>query len=304
MKFLPFIIFIAFFSACIAPKPPVVIQKITPTAMFNIASQEKIAPASATFDNKSIGSLVYEWDFGDGEKSTEIAPTHLYKNSGTYRVSLKAMAGNISNIGYQEIVIDPPKDCMVEINTEFGMMTAVLYNNTPLHRDNFLKLVEEGFYNDLLFHRVIPGFMAQGGDPNSRNALPKRTLGLGSMPYELPAEIADTLAHTKGSLAMARRGDDGNPNKMSSGCQFYIVQGQKIGETQLSNMEQRKRFRYTMTTRKTYLETGGTPVLDREYTVFGKVIKGLDVIDKISAVTTDQNDRPETDIKMTIRVIK
>lgn len=304
MKFLYYSLLIVIFTACGTQKQVIVPQKISPTAMFNVVSQEKIAPALATFDNKSFGAVAYEWDFGDGEKSTEITPTHLYKNSGTYRVSLKAMSGNMANTGFQEITIDPPKYCTVEITTEFGMMTAILYNNTPLHRDNFLKLIEEGFYKDLLFHRVIPGFMAQGGDPNSRNALPKRTLGLGSMPYEIPAEIADTLAHVKGALCMARRPDEGNPKKMSSGCQFYIVQGQKVNDTQLDNMEHRRRFRYTMTTRKNYLEIGGTPILDREYTIFGRIVKGLDVIDKISAVATDQNDRPEQDIKMTIREIK
>jgi peptidyl-prolyl cis-trans isomerase B (cyclophilin B) len=199
------------------------------------------------------------------------------------------------------IQVTAPEHCLIEIETEFGTMLAELYNATPKHRDNFTKLAEEGFYNDLLFHRVIPNFMIQGGDPNSRNAKPGQSLGFGDPGYLVPAEFVDSLAHIKGAICAARTN---NPEKKSSGSQFYIVQGGPVSEQLLNQVEQMKNFHYTPEQRKAYLEHGGTPHLDRDYTVFGHVVKGLDVIDKIAATQTSQGDRPVKDVKMKIRVIK
>lgn len=193
--------------------------------------------------------------------------------------------------------------CRVEIRTEYGNMVVELYDGTPQHRDNFIKLAEEGYYDGLLFHRVIKQFMIQGGDPNSRNAAPGQPLGMGGPDYTIPAEFVDSLIHLKGALAAARTGDQVNPQKRSSGSQFYIVQGQPLTEDMLTMIEARKGFRYTKAQRDAYLQYGGTPFLDRDYTVFGRIVEGLDVIDKIAAVPTDRQDRPEKDVSMSIKVV-
>jgi peptidyl-prolyl cis-trans isomerase B (cyclophilin B) len=183
-------------------------------------------------------------------------------------------------------------------------MTLKLSDETPQHRDNFIKLAEEGYYDGLIFHRVINGFMIQGGDPNSRNAAPGAQLGSGGPGYQVPAEFVDDLVHVKGAIAAARTGDNVNPQKMSSGSQFYIVHGKPMTEQELTMMESRKGIRYTPAQREAYLTHGGTPFLDRDYTVFGQVIEGLEVIDKIAASATDRGDRPKEDITMKIVVIK
>jgi cyclophilin family peptidyl-prolyl cis-trans isomerase len=193
------------------------------------------------------------------------------------------------------------KEKMVEISTEYGKMKIKLYNETPKHRDNFIKLVSEGFYNDLIFHRVIKDFMIQGGDPNSKNAAPDAMLGSGDVGYKIPAEINPVLHHKKGVLAAAR---DNNPEKASSGCQFYIVQGRKSNDAELDAMQARSGIKYTEKQRNDYKTLGGTPHLDGGYTAFGEVVEGLEVIDKIAAVQTKPGDRPVQDVKMQIRVIK
>ena len=183
-------------------------------------------------------------------------------------------------------------------------MTVQLSNATPLHRDNFIKLAEEGYLDGMLFHRVIEGFMIQGGDPDSKKAKPNQALGMGGPGYTIPAEFVDSLVHVKGALSAARQGDQVNPEKRSSGSQFYIVQGKPLTKDELDMIEARKGIRYTKDQREAYLNIGGTPFLDRDYTVFGHVIKGIDVIDKIAAEETGAQDRPVKDIKMKIRVIK
>ena len=180
-------------------------------------------------------------------------------------------------------------------------MIAILYDATPGHRDNFIKLVEEEFYDGIIFHRIINGFMIQGGDPNSKNAKPNAQLGSGGPGYQIPAEFVDSLIHVKGALAAARTN---NPKKESSGSQFYIVQGKPLSDGELNMMEARQDARYTKEQREAYRTLGGTPQLDREYTVFGRVIKGLEVIDKIAAVRTGNRDRPVKDVKMKIRAIR
>jgi peptidyl-prolyl cis-trans isomerase B (cyclophilin B) len=274
---------------------------VKPKASFTMPSKKVVAPAEVIFTNTSEKAEVYAWDFGDGKTSMESNPKHRYVHSGNYAVVLKATKGSKTTTYKQMIQVTAPERCLVEIETDFGTMTAELYNATPKHRDNFVKLAEEGYYNDLLFHRVISGFMIQGGDPNSRNAPAGQMLGMGGPAYQVPAEFVDSLCHLKGAICAARTN---NPEKKSSGSQFYIVQGSPVTDEMLNQMETMKRFHYTPEQRAAYLAEGGTPQLDRDYTVYGRVIKGLDVIDKIAATQTGPNDRPMKDVKMKMTVIK
>lgn len=276
---------------------------VKPTANFTVPTDKKlVAPATVQFTNGSMKAEAYHWDFGDGTSSEEASPKHTFKTSGNYAVVLTAKKGSKSATFKQMIQVTQPERCLIEIETEFGTMTAELFSGTPKHRDNFVKLAEEGYYNDLLFHRVINGFMIQGGDPNSRNAAPNVQLGSGGPSYTIPAEFVDSLAHIKGSICAARTS---NPEKRSSGSQFYIVHGNgPVEDAMLNQIEQMRGFRYTPEQRAAYKTLGGTPHLDREYTVYGRVIQGLEIIDKIAAVKTKPGDRPEKDVKMKIRVIK
>lgn len=192
----------------------------------------------------------------------------------------------------------------VKIETSYGDMVVKLYNETPLHRDNFIKLVKEGVYDGLLFHRVINEFMIQGGDPNSRDAKPGQMLGDGSLGYTIPAEFVPTLFHKKGALAAARQGDNVNPNKESSSCQFYIVQGNLWESSRLAMVERSMDKHFTPEQREAYATVGGTPFLDGDYTVFGEVVEGLEVIDKIAAVPCGPMDRPVEDVKMKMTIIE
>ena len=249
----------------------------------------------------------------------------------------------------------------VLIETPYGDMKVKLYNQTPLHRDNFIKLVNDGFYDSLLFHRVIKNFMIQGGDPDSKGAAQGVMLGNGGPGYDIDAEFVPELFHKKGAVAAAREGDDVNPEKKSSGSQFYIVQGKVFSLDDLAKMEERinlprKRkffdnfirdpqnakiklrldslnrikdyktlnteveaivkdietqmdsqdllFHYTEEQKKAYSTIGGTPHLDQNYTVFGEVVEGLNVIDSIAAVQTDKNNRPVVDVMMKMKVVK
>lgn len=240
---------------------------------------------------------------------------------------------------------------IVRIETTYGNIDVRLYDETPEHRDNFIRLVSEGFYDDLLFHRVIDNFMIQGGDPRSKDAVEGTPLGSGGPGYTLPAEINDGLFHKKGALAAARLGDNVNPQKESSGSQFYIVHGAPLTETQLDDIEARvnnekkqnmfakvfkdleneflneniepdyeiitetarktvtdhfsttEGFKYSAQQREIYTTSGGTPHLDGSYTVFGETVAGMEVVDKIAAVETDQSSRPLSDVVMKISLL-
>ncbi|HEY9006658.1 peptidylprolyl isomerase [Ohtaekwangia sp.] len=245
------------------------------------------------------------------------------------------------------------KDYVVTIKTKYGDMVAILYDETPKHKQNFIKLAKEHFYDSLLFHRVIEGFMIQGGDPDSKKAGKGQMLGRGGPGYTVDAEIVPQYYHDKGSLSAARLGNEQNPSRASSGSQFYIVQGSKISEGevktdpakfnqalqqffsnpanqpaydtiarlfQAGNQKEAQEFIMKLKPRveqqtgikaerevspeklTAYTTIGGAPQLDGEYTVFGKVIKGLDVIDKIAEQQTDQADRPLEDIRMVVTV--
>jgi peptidyl-prolyl cis-trans isomerase B (cyclophilin B) len=245
------------------------------------------------------------------------------------------------------------KDYVVTIKTKFGDMVAILYDETPKHKANFIKLAKEHYYDGLLFHRVIEGFMIQGGDPESKNAKPGQRLGNGGPGYTIDAEFNPKFFHEKGALSAARLGDQMNPTKASSGSQFYIVQGKKLNAAEMKIDQQKfstglqqffqkpenkpyydsiakiyqsgdpKAYESYIISLKPIVESqlgisvekqidpkmveaystvGGTPNLDGQYTVFGKVIKGLDVIDKIAALPKDPTDRPAEDVTMTVTV--
>ncbi|MCQ2187158.1 MAG: peptidylprolyl isomerase [Bacteroidales bacterium] len=191
----------------------------------------------------------------------------------------------------------------VKISTVLGDITVRLYDETPAHRDNFIKLAKEGFYNGTLFHRVIKDFMIQGGDPESKGAPAGRQLGSGDAGYTLPAEFNPSLFHKRGALSAARLGDNVNPERRSSGCQFYIVWGKTYSPAQLARYEM---FYGPLGAEKkeAYTTVGGTPFLDGQYTVFGEVESGLEIVGDIQESATDANDRPLQDIAMTVTVIE
>jgi cyclophilin family peptidyl-prolyl cis-trans isomerase len=194
----------------------------------------------------------------------------------------------------------------IKLTTDSGVIILRLYNQTPLHRDNFIKLVKQHYFDSLLFHRVIKNFMIQGGDPNSRNALPHIQLGNGGPGYTIPAEFDTSLFHKKGALAAARTGDNENPKKASSGSQFYIVQGKVFTDAGLDSVEtfRLKGRKLPLSHREVYKTIGGAPHLDMNYTVFGEVESGLEVVDKIAAAARDSNNRPVTDIRMKMKIIR
>ena len=195
------------------------------------------------------------------------------------------------------------------IHTDYGDMTIELSDSTPEHRDNFVKLVNEGFYNDLLFHRVMKGFMIQGGDPKSKDAEPGARLGGGGPGYTLDADFRDDHLHIYGAIAAARQPDNVNPEKRSSGSQFYIVQGQTYKPGELMSMENRVQavapdFTYSDEAKVMYSEKGGTPFLDMNYTVFGRVIEGMETIDSIAKVKVMRGNRPDEDVRFSIEILK
>ncbi len=195
----------------------------------------------------------------------------------------------------------PGGDAMLLIETSMGNIKVKLYDSAPEHKKNFLKLAKEGYLDSTLFHRVIPGFMIQGGDPDSKRAQPGQQLGAGGPGYTIPAEIG--AKHFRGALSAARQGDQVNPEKRSSGSQFYIVQNGPVPAAQLDQIIAQKGLQYTPEERDYYLKVGGTPFLDGDYTVFGTVVEGLDVVDKIASAQRDPNDRPLQNIAMKVKVL-
>ena len=203
---------------------------------------------------------------------------------------------------------DRKRDVLMQ--TTMGDIVIRLSDSTPLHRDNFLKLVKVGYYDSVLFHRVIQNFMIQGGDPNSKQAAGGVPLGNGGPGYTVPAEFRTTLFHKKGVIAAARMGDNVNPQKASSGSQFYIVQGKVFTDAGLDSVEtfRMNGRKIPVAHREVYKTIGGTPHLDQGYTVYGEVVKGLDVIDKIAAVQTSKardTDRPLKDVRiLKVKLVK
>lgn len=209
------------------------------------------------------------------------------------------------------VVEEEIKEEVIELKTKIGSIYIWLYQDIPLHRSNFIKLTEEGHYDGTLFHRVITNFMIQGGDPYSKRKDKQDSLGEGDVGYSLKAEITRKYFHQRGVVAAARNPDDINPNRESSGCQFYIVQGRKMTDEDLLKYEKRVRdgikdstFTFTEKERKVYQEIGGTPWLDQQYTIFGEVISGMGIVDQIANAKRDKKDRPLKDYKMDMNVIR
>lgn len=197
-----------------------------------------------------------------------------------------------------------PKNQYVRIKTSYGQCIIRLYNQTPQHRDNFIKLAKQGYFNGTLFHRVIQNFMIQGGDPDSKNAKPGIELGNGGPKYTIPAEFKDSIFHKRGVLAAAR---DDNPAKASNASQFYIVEGKRYTDADLDKTEKLPRFpagyKIPEFKRAMYRTVGGTPSLDTNYTAFGEVVSGIDMVDQVAAVPKDSRDRPTVDVPMTVEVL-
>ena len=196
-----------------------------------------------------------------------------------------------------------PKDTYVKVSTTYGQVFIKLFNETPKHRDNFIKLAKEGTLNGTLFHRVIKGFMIQGGDPSSKTAVSGQSLGDGDLGYKVDAEFIPNLFHRKGVLAAAR---DNNPEKASSASQFYIVQGKKYTDVELDAVEKGRLAgrKIPAEQREIYKTVGGTPFLDQTYTVYGEVVKGLEMVDKIADLPVGANNRPVEDVKMQVSLLK
>ena len=205
-------------------------------------------------------------------------------------------------LGNSQVLVKQQKESFkgprVEMVTNYGRIVLLLYDETPLHRDNFIKLATNRVFDGLLFHRVIEKFMIQGGDPTSKDAEPGKMLGDGTLGYNIPAEFRPELFHKRGALCAAREGDMVNPKKESSASQFYIVQGRVWNTEELDNLQKRMKREISAEQRDVYTTLGGTPFLDGEYTVFGEVIEGMEVVDKIAAVKCDKNDRPLEDVRI------
>ena len=283
----------------------------TPEANFEMSYEGDTAPVTVTFKNSSKNAEGYMWDFGDRTITvTDAEPTHIFNTFGTFKVKLTAINGSESVETIQEITIKQPPVKKVEIVTSKGTMIAELSNYTPQHRDNFVKLANEKFFHGLLYHRVIKGFMIQGGDPYSRNAPAGQGLGQGGPGYTVPAEIYPGLHHYKGALSAARLGDQQNPQRASSGSQFYIVQGKETTDHALNQVAVRNGVSYSQLDKDHYKKVGGASFLDGQYTVIGYVVDGFEVIDAISDVPvsgskTPAADRPLTDVKIiSIRVLE
>ncbi len=190
----------------------------------------------------------------------------------------------------------------IKIETEYGTIVMMLYDNTPKNTANMVKLAKEHYYDSTLFHRCIPEFVIQGGDPKSKHAKPGEALGEGDLGYTVPAEINDSDYHKRGALGVAR---DNTPDKSGSACQFYIVVGKKFTDIELDKISQKTGHKFSASQREMYKTVGGTPHLDGNYTVFGEVLEGMDIVDKIAAQPRDRKDRPNKDIPMTkVRLMK
>ena len=189
----------------------------------------------------------------------------------------------------------------VEVITTHGSIILRLSDSTPSHRDNFLRLVKSGFYDSVLFHRVIKNFMIQSGDPQSKQAKPGQPLGQGGPGYTIPPEFRSSLFHKKGMLEAARQGDEVNPQRVSSGSQLYIVQGKTFTDAGLDSIENfRLGRKIPLEHRATYKQIGGVPHLDQAYTIFGEVVGGLEIVDRIASEVTSRQpaDRPFTDVRI------
>lgn len=190
---------------------------------------------------------------------------------------------------------------LATLETTEGRIQVMLYDSTPLHRDNFIKLIEKRHYDSLLMHRVIKGFVIQGGDPVSKRCADTFTLGDGDLGYTIPAEFVKSYYHKRGALAQAR---EDRPDMASSACQFYIVQGKVANDSTFIKAYKRTNYEIPESHKEVYRTVGGTPQLDMRYTVYGEVIKGMDIVDKIADMKTNAKDRPVKNVRIITVTLK
>lgn len=262
-----------------------------PIADFVIISENASVPSELKLENNSEGADAFIWKINGEVVSDSVDYSQNIYESGRYTIELIAQKGSQKKSNQKEIVFSAPQECLVLMKTSVGDLLLELSELTPNHRDNFLKLVESSYYDGIIFHRVIDGFMIQAGDNSLRKS--------GDVPFssqKIDKEFRQELIHKKGALAAARMPDNINPNKQSSPTQFYIVKGTAQSESSVRNYEAGKLNDYSNEQIQAYLDYGGAPQLDGEYTIFGQLIDGFDVLDKISATNTDNRDKPIEDI--------
>jgi len=265
----------------------------TPLVTF-IQSEQQVTykiPAKIHFENQSENITSQVWKINGNPVSTDTDLNFTFYESGRHTITLEAQLGNQVIRQQQEVIIEPSIYCLVLIKTSLGDLVVQLDENTPEHLQQFTRLVDQGYYDGIYFHRVIDGFMIQGGDNKSRHSGVKQ-----EDPSSIPHEISSDRLHYKGALAAARLPDDVNPEKRSSGSQFYIVDGQAFTKQKFEKTMTNLAMDYSEEQVMKYIELGGAPQLDGEYTVFGRLIDGFDVLDKIAATATDNLDKPIDDI--------
>lgn len=267
-------------------------QCAKPIAAFvQKADTNLVVPAKVYFENTSENVSSYSWEIDGKPHSSDKHLEHTFYDSGKHTVVLLAKEGNKTTRKESQIYVEAPSYCTVLIKTSLGDLVVELDEKTPGHLKNFSELVESGFYNGIFFHRIIDDFMVQGGGNENRNS-GKRLAD----PPTVPHEINNELLHYKGALAAARMPDDMNPEKASNGSQFYIVDGRSLDADKMEKIQAEKIFDYSAEQIEKYIALGGAPQLDGEYTVFGFLISGFDVLDEMATTDTDKYDKPLEDI--------
>ncbi len=266
-----------------------------PIADFTLidVQKENQLPLRLQANNTSSNASAYVWKVNGREISTDDNLDYQCYDSGRYVIELEAKEGDKYSTKKDEIVIEASETCLLLMRTTEGNMVFSLLEETPRHLHNMEKLIASKYYEGLLFHRIIDDFMIQGGDNKTRSSGRRHT-----EPETIDHEIKTEFPHYRGALAAARMPDDINPNKASSGSQFYIVDGRSYDIDKIRKAEKEKYFDYTDEQRQTYVSKGGAPQLDGEYTVFGYMVAGFEVLDKIAQVETDKYDRPIDDVKI------
>ena len=256
-----------------------------PVANFLVEGDTQLI-SPITFTNISTNAEKYTWKVDDKIVSEDVNLQYNFYESGRHSVQLIATKGNKSVSESNDVFINPPTTCLVLLKTNFGNMTLSLNEETPMHLQNFVEMVNSGYYEGVIFHRVMDGFMIQGGDDKLR-----KTKFKGKIPDVIQPEINNSLYHIRGALAAARMPDEINPGKNSSSTQFYIVDGRSVDEDKLKDTESSKLINYSDEQIEGYLSNGGAPQLDGEYTVFGFLVDGFDVLESISVVKTNERDK-------------
>lgn len=261
------------------------------TADFIIRPSNNTVPLYLNASNKSGETDSLKWYVNGLPVSKDLDLGHQFIRSGRHTIELKVYKKGKVSTKSKEIILQAPITCYILMRTNFGDMVFSLNEQTPIHRDNFIELIESSYYDNIRFHRVIDGFMIQAGDQKTRT--PFKHVNHKEV---IQQEIIPALIHKRGALAAARMPDDINPDKNSSGSQFYIVDGKKLTEKEIEKYESSKLQDYTKVQKVEYLEFGGSPQLDGEYTVFGQLLHGFNTLEKISQVKTNRKDYPETEV--------